>query len=142
MENGGDLREYMTKRYASSMVFMSLLLSTELAVLFNSASVSSGVRDALAAEEHSSIQFWVGICIIMSAVFTILSLLSIFTAWTMVSSISNTNAHCILRSSIGQYGTILYIIYKYIWFINSSSPVFRVFLVIYSVQLPSYQGDL
>jgi hypothetical protein len=113
MENGGDLREYMTQRYASSMVFMSLLLSTELAVLFNSASVASHVRDALLAEQHGSIEFWVGICIILSAVFTILSLLSIFTAWTMVSSISNTNAHCILRSSIGQYGMYMYELLRY-----------------------------
>jgi hypothetical protein len=146
MENGADLREYMTKRYASSMVFMSLLLSTELAVLFNSASVATSVRDALLAERHTSIEFWVGICIILSAVFTILSLLSIFTAWTMVSSISNTNAHCILRSSIGQYGmynnsfvrTFVAMIHYFFTLFSTLSSIHPSLLFFCFVQLPSY----
>ena len=52
MDSGEDLREHMTKRYSSSMVFMSLLLSTELAVLFNSAGVTTQVRLALQNQEH------------------------------------------------------------------------------------------
>ena len=42
--DGEDLRGYMTQRYASNMVFLSLLLSTELGVLFNSAHVTTEVR--------------------------------------------------------------------------------------------------
>ena len=103
MENGKDLREYMTQRYASSMVFMSLLLSTELSVLFNSAYVTTQVRQSLAKEEHQKVEFWVGILIIISAVLTLLSLISSFTAWAMVSAVSEKNAHCVFRSSVGQY---------------------------------------
>jgi hypothetical protein len=103
MENGKDLREYMTQRYASSMVFMSLLLSIELGVLFNSAGVTTDVRHALLEERHTSVAFWAGMSIILSAILTLLSLISTFTAWTMVSSVSEENAHCIFRSSIGQY---------------------------------------
>jgi hypothetical protein len=103
MENGKDLRDYMTQRYASSMIFMSLLLSTELSVLFNSAKVTGEVRQALLLEEHFSVEFWVGIFIIISAILTLFSLISTFTAWTMVSAVSEANAHCIFRSSIGQY---------------------------------------
>lgn len=102
-EDGKDLREYMTQRYASSMVFMSLLLSTELGVLFNSAGVTTRVRQSLEQEQHGSVEFWVGIFIIISAVLTLLSLISCFTAWSMVSAVSERNAHCIFRSSIGQY---------------------------------------
>jgi len=82
VENGKDLREYMTQRYASSMVFMSLLLATELNVLFNSARVTTNVRDALMQEAYLDIHFWAGIAVIISAILTLLSLISIFTAWT------------------------------------------------------------
>lgn len=107
MNEGKDLRDYMTQRYSSSMVFMSLLLSTELGVLFNSSSVPTDMRDALVTENMTSLSFWAGIVICFSAILTILSLISIFTAWTMVSAVSPTNAHCVLRSSIGQYAAEL-----------------------------------
>lgn len=103
VENGKDLRDYMTQRYASSMVFMSLLLSIELNVLLNAAGVTTAMRQALLNEEHLTVSFWAGIAIILSAVLTLLSLISTFTAWTMVSAVSEANAHCIFRSSIGQY---------------------------------------
>lgn len=103
VENGKDLRDYMTQRYAASMVFMSLLLSTELNVLFNSAGVTTAMRQALQHEEYRSVSFWAGMAIIISAILTLLSLISTFTAWTMVSAVSEANAHCIFRSSIGQY---------------------------------------
>lgn len=107
MEDGKELRDYMTQRYASSMVFMSLLLSTELGVLFNSSGVTTDVRLALMTEAHGKLEFWVGMCIILSAILTVLGLISTFTAWTMVSAVSETNAHCIFRSSIGQYAAEL-----------------------------------
>ena len=103
MEDGKSLRDYMTQRYASSMVFLSLLLSTELSVLFNSAAVTTQVRHSLLQEQHGKVEFWVGIFIIISAVLTLLGLISSFTAWSMVSAVSPANAHCIFRSSIGQY---------------------------------------
>jgi len=81
-ENGKDLRDYMTQRYASSMVFMSLLLATELSVLFNSAQVTTSVRASLMKEDYHDVHFWVGIFIIMSSILTLLSLISTFTAWT------------------------------------------------------------
>ena len=84
IEDGKELREYLTKRYASSMVFLSLLLGAELGVLFNSSGVTTEVREALRTEATGNIRFWVGIFIIFSAILTILGLISSFTAWTMV----------------------------------------------------------
>lgn len=103
MQNGGELRSYMAQRYALSMVFMSLLLGTELNVLFNSAAVTTKMRHALFAERFLSVEFWAGMTILVSVIVTLLGLMSTFTAWGMVSSVSDVNAHCILRSSIGQY---------------------------------------
>jgi hypothetical protein len=103
MENGGDLRNYMTQRYASSMVFLSLMLAAELNVLFNSSPVTTGIRLSLHDQSHFTLKFWVGVTILVSIILTLLSLVVTFTAWGMVSAISDENAHCILRSSIGQY---------------------------------------
>lgn len=103
IENGKDLRDYMTQRYSSSMVFLSLLLSTELGVLFNSAQVTTSVRQSLHDQDHTSLHFWIGMTIILSVILTLVSLIATFTAWTMVSAVSEANAHCIFRSSIGQY---------------------------------------
>lgn len=103
MENGADLRQYMTQRYASNMVFMSLLLGAELNVLFNPSAVTTAMRRSLFAENVHTVEFWAGMTILVSVILTILSLISTFTAWGMVSSVSDVNAHCILRSSIGQY---------------------------------------
>ena len=107
MQDGKDLRSYMTQRYASNMVFMSLLLSTELAILFNSAKVTTDVRTNLRAGNHFTVGFWAGLLIIVSALLTILSLISTFTAWAMVNAVDEVNVHCIFRSSIGQYAAEL-----------------------------------
>jgi len=103
MENGGDLRNYMTQRYASSMVFLSLMLAAELNVLFNSSPITTNIRLSLSEQQHFTLKFWVGFTILVSIILTLLSLIVTFTAWGMVSAISDENAHCILRSSIGQY---------------------------------------
>ncbi|KAL3945428.1 MAG: hypothetical protein SGBAC_000481 [Bacillariaceae sp.] len=107
MENGKDLKEHMMQRFSSNMIFMSLLLSTELGVLFNSSSITSSVRRELQDGQHWSLSFWAGLMIIVSALLTILSLISTFTAWAMVNSVDANNAHCIFRSSIGQYAAEL-----------------------------------
>ena len=107
MSNGQDLRAYMTQRYASNMVFMSLLLSTEMSILFNSAEVTNIVRFQLRSGNHHSVSFWAGFILIVSALLTLLSLISTFTAWAMVNAVDENNAHCLFRSSIGQYAAEL-----------------------------------
>lgn len=81
MPDGDQLRSYMTQRFASSMVFMSLLLGAELNVLFNSAAVTTSMRRELFAESFWTIEFWAGIAILISVILTLLSLISTFTAW-------------------------------------------------------------
>jgi len=107
IEDGKILRTYVGDRYASNMVFMSLLLSTQCGVLFNSSSVCNAVRDDLVAANWGTASFWAGLFIILSAIFTILSLISTFTFLAMISAIDENNAHCILRSSIGVFATEL-----------------------------------
>jgi hypothetical protein len=107
ISDGKELRDHICQRYASSMVFMSLLLSAELGVLFNSAGVTTEMRHALMQTDHTLMSFWAGIVIIISAILTLLSLISTFTAWAIASAVHPCNAHCIFRSSIGQYAAEL-----------------------------------
>jgi len=101
--DGTYLRSYLTQRYSASMIFSSLLLGAELNVLFNSAHVTTQVRQALTEEDYTKLEFWIGLTILVSSILTLLSLVSTFTAWTMISAVSPPNMHCILRSSMGQY---------------------------------------
>eukprot|EP00550_Attheya_septentrionalis_P006545 CAMPEP_0198287282 /NCGR_PEP_ID=MMETSP1449-20131203/6160_1 /TAXON_ID=420275 /ORGANISM="Attheya septentrionalis, Strain CCMP2084" /LENGTH=588 /DNA_ID=CAMNT_0043985221 /DNA_START=44 /DNA_END=1810 /DNA_ORIENTATION=- len=102
-QDGKELRDHMTERFASNMVFMSLLLGANLSVLFNSSPITVQMRKDMRSQNHSSVEFWAGILIIISVVLTLMTLISTFTAWGMVSSVSDHNALCVLRSSIGQY---------------------------------------
>lgn len=99
--------EHMTQRFASSMVFMSLLLSAELGVLFNSSGVTTEMRAAMINHNHTDMKFYIGILVILSVFLTLFTLIATFCAWGMVSAVSSSNAHCMLRSSVGQYVTQL-----------------------------------
>lgn len=97
----------MTQRFASNMVFMSLLLGAEIQTLFNSSQITTQMRMHMRNCDYTEITFWIGVVIFLSVFLTLFTILSTFTAWGMVSSVSDSNAHCLLRSSIGQYVTQL-----------------------------------
>lgn len=106
-DDGGDLRTHMTQRFASNMVFMSLLLGAEIQTLFNSSQITTQMRMHMRNCDYTEITFWIGVVIFMSVFLTLFTILSTFTAWGMVSAVSDSNSHCLLRSSIGQYVTQL-----------------------------------
>lgn len=105
--DGGELRKCLTERFASSMVLLSLFLGAELSVLFNGSQSATLMRMHMRRQDYSEISFWIGDVIFLSVFLTLSAILSTFTAWGMVSSISDCNMHCLLRSSIGQYVTQL-----------------------------------
>ena len=107
IKDGKLLRNYMVQRFSSNMVFMSLMLSAELGVLFNSAEITTNVRKQLSRGNHYDVSFWAGFMIIVSALLTLLSLISTFTAWAMVNAVDESNVHAVFRSSIGQYAAEL-----------------------------------
>jgi len=96
---------HTTARYASTLAFMSLVLSGEFGVLFSPCDVCTEMRRVLRSGEYDNIRFWIGICLVTSMFLTFLTLLSTFTAWAIISSISDSNACCILRSSIGLHAS-------------------------------------
>lgn len=102
--NGEELRNILTQRYASSTVILSLLLSTELGVLFSPSPPANSVRIALGEEQdRSTLEFWTGVILCVSVFLTIAGLISTFTAWSVFASLSRENVHCIIRSTLGLY---------------------------------------
>jgi hypothetical protein len=104
---GEDLKAYVTQRFATNMVFLSCLLAAEINVFFNSSRELTDMRSLLGTRAHAELRYWIGVTIIMDACVTLVALVTTFTLWGMVSSISDTNTHALLRSSIGQYVTSL-----------------------------------
>jgi hypothetical protein len=104
---GKDIKDYTTQRFASNMVFLSLLLGADMSVLFNSASFCTEIRHSMQTEDYGSLRFYIGCALLLGAIIAVLGLVTTFTAWGMISAISDNNSHCLLRSSMGQYVTSL-----------------------------------
>ena len=101
-KEGKELRDHMTQRFSTNMVFMGLLMSTELNILFSPCDTSTEMRLVLQSKNgHRELIFYAGVFLIISVFLTFFALLATFTAWAIISSISDSNAHCILRSRIG-----------------------------------------
>jgi hypothetical protein len=100
---GEDLRTYVTQRFSSNMVVLSLMLAAQINVFFNSSVELTAMRHTLATEAYGDLKFWIGIVIALDACVTIMALVATFTLWGMISAISDTNSHALIRSSIGQY---------------------------------------
>jgi hypothetical protein len=58
-------------------------------------------------EQYGSLRFYIGCTLLLGAIIAVLGLVSTFTAWGLISAISDSNSHCLLRSSMGQYVTSL-----------------------------------
>ena len=133
---GEELRQYVTQRYASNMVFLSCMLAAEINVFFNSSRELTDMRSLLsnptdllfggsthgsfsastvAADSeltdlmmfHKKLRYGIGWIMLVNVSVTVIALVTTFTLWGMVSSISDANTHALLRSSIGQYVTSL-----------------------------------
>ena len=107
--DGQELMKYFTARYSTNMVLLSLLLATEINVFFNSSQEIVNLRSSLLEQHHPlhSLHFWIGMIMLLDIFLTLLGLVTTFTLWGIISAISPINAHCLLRSTIGQYVTSL-----------------------------------
>jgi hypothetical protein len=106
MRDGKDLRQYITSRYATNMVLLSLLLGAEISVFFNSSHELTELRNLLGTTSpppYASIKFWIGLVLLLDICVTVMGLVATFTLWGMISAVSDGNAHCLLRSSLGEY---------------------------------------
>ena len=101
LRDGDHLRNAVTSRFASNMVFMSLLLGTEIGVLFSPSKPADTFRAALQASDYNNANFWAAIVLCVSIGLTLSTLVANFTAWAIIGAVSPQNSHAILRSSVG-----------------------------------------
>ena len=108
------MKAYISSQYSSRMVLLSLLLATEMSVFFNSSPELVNLRNQLSVIDSKNSHdgngintFCIGFVLLLNICVTISGILATFTTWNIVGSISNANAHCLLRSSLGQYVTTL-----------------------------------
>lgn len=104
--DGNELRGLLVQRFASSTVFLSLLLSTEIGVFFSPSDPADNVRVALKNIDYG-LEFYTGVALCLSIMFSIAALTSNWTAWSIFSVVSAENIHAVMRSSIGIYGTTM-----------------------------------
>jgi hypothetical protein len=104
---GRVLREALTQRFASTTVFLSLILGTEIRVLFSPSQPANDVRLSLKAKESTTLEYWTGIALCMAIFFSIAALVANFTAWGIYTVVGDENLKLIARSSIGLYGAQL-----------------------------------
>jgi hypothetical protein len=118
---GRSLREALTQRFASTTVFISLILGTEIRTLFSPSTPADDVRLAFKAREYS-LEYFAGVALCLSIFFSIAALIANFTSWGIYTVVGDENLKLIARSSIGLYGAqlpnrlVVLVIYSfYIW---------------------------
>lgn len=98
--NGKELLSLFTSRYASLTTMTTLLIGTEVAILFSPADPSHVVRTALLEKDIYTIRFWAGFTLFINISISIAALFAILTAWSLNTVIGEKNAHILLRSAL------------------------------------------
>mmetsp|Transcript_31983 Transcript_31983/g.52817 ORF Transcript_31983/g.52817 Transcript_31983/m.52817 type:complete len:277 (-) Transcript_31983:49-879(-) len=100
--DAGELRTILTQRFSSNSVFLSLLLSAEIAILFSPSEPADEVRKALKGYDIG-VAFFAGLMLCIAIFVSAAGLYATFSAWAIVSTVSDSNTHGVLRSSLGLY---------------------------------------
>ena len=103
---GKELREALTQRFASTTVLLSLLLATELGVMFSPSKPADDVRNAMKAEEYS-VEYFAGAALGLSIFFSVSALVANFSAWGIFTAVGDMNLRLIARSDVGLHGAQL-----------------------------------
>ena len=122
-KDGGDLVGIVTGRFASTMVFLSLLFSAEVGTYFSPSDLATQVRhalehvlsdndnnsswDAIYPGANHAFQCATGIALLVSMVLTGCAVFANYAAWGAFRGLSKQNAPIIFRSTVGLYAAQL-----------------------------------
>ncbi|GMI32555.1 hypothetical protein TrCOL_g1204 [Triparma columacea] len=106
-DDGGNLKQHVIAKYSSMSVLSTLLLSSEVSVLFSPSDVLTSIRLEAFSAANFTLEFMIVFFLSLSIFLTIGTIMATFTAWSIVGAVSERNIHCILRSAIGLYTTQL-----------------------------------
>ena len=62
-KNGDELKKIVTERFSSSTVFLSLLFSSELSILYSPSDPGKNIRSALESRSYDTPEYWTGVFI-------------------------------------------------------------------------------
>ena len=86
---------------------VSLLVSSQMSVMFSPSEPTQKARDALAILDWESYAFWAGFFLAISIIFSISALLATLSAWAIFNAVGDENSHVILRSTMCQNAAAL-----------------------------------
>jgi len=101
--SGEELKSVINSRFASNTIFLSLLTSTEIGILFSPSAPTDFMREQLINSAYTEWGFYAGLSLCFGVFLTICALYTNFVAWGIVANIGPKNVHAIFRSSIGMY---------------------------------------
>lgn len=84
--SGPQLRAIMTARTASNTVFLSLLTSTEIGILFSPSDPGNLMRENLKESDYDTFAFWAGWFLSFGVLCSVCALYTNFIAWGIVVS--------------------------------------------------------
>jgi hypothetical protein len=90
---GKEIRDYVTQRFSSNMVFLSLLLGTDMGIFMNSSAFTTEIREALMNEEYTSLKFYIGGVLALASCTTVMGVR--VCRWTM-----RLYAECLIVSRV------------------------------------------
>jgi len=96
-----DLLSYVTARFATTTTFCALFLTADISVAFSPSAPVEAVRNSLVNNDVYAVEYWAGIVLFVSIVFSIGAVLANFSGYGIFSAVSRENAAVILRSNIG-----------------------------------------
>lgn len=105
--NGKELIALFMQRFASLTTMTTLLIGTEVAVLFSPSEPAQRSRDAIRNLEYTTVEFWAQLALMASICASVAALLAVVTAWALNAAISPSNAHIVLRSSLWLHAATL-----------------------------------
>jgi len=97
-KDGSELRNLFTQRFAALTTMISLLVASQVGALFSPSRPTEEARTALQTLEYRDVAFWAALFLIISLIFSVLSLLATLSAWTLFNSIGSNNAWRLLLS--------------------------------------------
>jgi len=105
------LLDIVTSRYATTLTFLSLLFSAEVATYFSPALIVTNVRATLrngpSDEGNDRLQYCAGMMLMISIIVTASAILANYNAMMLFKTVSPENASVILRSDVGVYAAQL-----------------------------------
>ena len=105
--NGEELKNILTQRFAANTVFLSLLMATEIGILFSPSPPADLFRDKLKNSLFDTWGYYSGLFLCLAVFFTVCALYTNYVAWGIIANIGRDNVHTILRSTIGSYAVQL-----------------------------------